>query len=104
MGTEPGGKLNCATKEIVMLLDWFARGSTNSDFDGAIALVFRVFGQVPLNLSCTFHRRGGRHERRHNAVASMFNLATAQISQGVSDNSVVNVEQAHRCLIAQCLR
>ena len=33
----------------------------------------------------------------------MFNLATAQISQGVSDNSVVQIQHGHGRLIAQCL-
>jgi hypothetical protein len=62
MGTEPGGKLNRVPKKIVMLLDGLTGCGPDSNLNGSVALVVRVFSQFALNQSCAFHRGCSRYE------------------------------------------
>src|SRR5437588_7123719 len=62
MGTEPGGQLNCRSKEIVMLLDRFPGCGADSNLERALGIRFLVPGQFALNLNCASNRSRCRHE------------------------------------------
>src|SRR3982751_5215548 len=56
VSAETGGQLNCHSKQIVMLLDWFPRRGADSHFERAVRLRLLMFGQFALNLNCASNR------------------------------------------------
>ena len=62
VATEPGGQLNCRSKEIVILLDGFAGCGADSNLEWVFRIRFLVFVQFPLNLNCASNCARCRNE------------------------------------------
>src|ERR1700736_508161 len=86
-----------------MVLDCLPRGSANANFERSLPAIVFVAGKFVLNPGCAFNCCRRRQEGSHNAVAGVLDLATTQIGQRVSNNSVVQIEQSHSRLITESL-
>src|ERR1043166_1460766 len=76
MSAKARSQLNCASKKIVVLFDRFAGCGADPNFKRMALAIFLVPGQLVLNAGCAFDRRRCRHERGHNSVSSVLDLAT----------------------------
>ena len=62
VGAETGGQLNCRSKQIVVLLDWFPGCGAHSNLKRALGIRFLVLGQFLLNLNCASYCARCRYE------------------------------------------
>ena len=77
VGAETGGKLNGASKEIVMLFHGLAGRSADSDLERMLGIRLRMLVQFALDLNRAPNCARYRNERRHDAVPSVLYFATA---------------------------
>jgi hypothetical protein len=98
--TQPCRQLHRRPEQIVLALYGLSCCSADSYRQRILGVLPMTLGQGALNADGAANRRRGRHERRHDAVSGMFDLATLSSRQSVSDNRVMDLKQGHTCLVS----
>ena len=77
--TKPGGELDGAAKQIVVMLNRFACGDAKPDTERTIFVFPAVSGNLALDAAGAFNGSGRGYERCHDTVSQMLDFAATQI-------------------------
>src|SRR5579862_538521 len=99
--TEPSRQLNSGAEKIVLALDRLTGRDANSDPERIFLAFLLISGQSAQNPDRAANRGGCRNKGGHDAISGMLDLTAVQSCQGLSDDTVMNVQQSHRGFVAQ---